>query len=86
MDDPSEPRTAWLMGELARWSERTAEPALEELASLLAHHRDATSPAVCLHEGRMQTVSAALIALSRERVHYRHAEGRPCTQPFVDVL
>ena len=86
MDDPTEPRTAWLMGELARWSERTAEPALEELASLLAHHGDATSPAVCLHEGRMQTVSAALIALSRERVHYRHAEGRPCTQPFVDVL
>ena len=45
----------------------------------------AVGPAVCLHEGRMQTVSAALIALTRERVVYRHAEGRPCTQPFVDV-
>ena len=86
MDDPTEPRTAWLKVQLTRSSERATEPALGRLASLLAHHGDAVSPAVCLHEGRMQTVSAALIALSRERVRYRHAEGRPCTQPFVDVL
>ena len=86
LDDPTEPRTAWLLGRLARSGELSAEPALERLASLLAHHGDAAGPAVCLHEGRMQTVSAALIALSRERVRYRHAEGRPCTQPFADVL
>ena len=85
MDDPSEPRAAWLIGQLARLTERAAEPALARLATLLAHHGDAAGPAVCLHEGRMQTVSAALIALTRERVVYRHAEGRPCTQPFVDV-
>ena len=85
MDDPTEPRTAWLVGQLARLTERAPEPALGRLAALLAHHGDATSPAVCLHEGRMQTVSAALIALTRDRVVYRHAEGRPCTQPFADV-
>ena len=86
LDDASEPRTAWLVGRLAGLDARAAEPALERLATLLAHHGDATSPAVCLHEGRMQTVSAALIALGRDRVVYRHAEGRPCTQPFADVL
>jgi len=85
MDDPTEPRTAWLRGRLSRLGGRTVEPALAALAPLLAHHGDATSPAVCLHEGRMRTVSAALIALARERVTYRHAEGRPCTEPFVDV-
>ena len=85
MDDPAEPRTAWLVGQLARLTERAPEPALARLATLLAHHGDAKSPAVCLHEGRMQTVSSALIALTRGRVVYRHAEGRPCTQPFADV-
>ena len=85
LDDPSEPRTAWLMGQLAQLEERAAEPALARLAALLAHHGDASSPAVCLHEGRMQTVSAALVLIAPDRVRYRHAEGRPCTQPFVDV-
>lgn len=85
LDDRSEPRTAWLVERLARLPERSVEPALARLAALLAHHGDTTSPAVCLHDGRMQTVSAALIALARDRVLYRHAEGRPCTQPFADV-
>ena len=86
LDDTSEPRTAWLMGQLARLTERAVEPVLARLARLLAYHGDATSPAVCLHDGRMQTVSAALITLAPDRVRYRHAEGRPCTQPFADVL
>ena len=85
LDDANEPRTAWLIEKLADLDERGVESALARLASLLAHHGDATSPAVCLHEGRMPTVSAALIALTRGRAIYRHAEGRPCTQPFVDV-
>jgi uncharacterized protein with NRDE domain len=85
MDDPTEPRTAWLVAELARLRAREPGLLLARLATLLAHHGDGTSPAVCLHEGRMQTVSAALIALARDRAVYRHAEGRPCTQPFVDV-
>jgi hypothetical protein len=84
LDDAREPRTAWLVLELVRNPFMGMGPALAKLTSLLAHHGDATSPAVCLHEGRMQTVSAALIALSRDRVLYRHVEGRPCTQPFID--
>jgi hypothetical protein len=74
------------LSQLASLTERAVEPALARLARLLAHHGDATSPPVCLHDGRMQTVSAALIALAHDRVRYLHAEGRPCTQPFVDVL
>ena len=85
LDDASEPRTAWLASELSGFRPSGAEPALARLASLLAHHGDASSPAVCLHDGRMQTVSAALLALSSTRAIYRHAEGRPCTQPFADV-
>jgi uncharacterized protein with NRDE domain len=85
LDDAAEPRTEWLVRKLAELEERDVESALGRLAGLLAHHGDAGSPAVCLHEGRMPTVSAALIALTRSRTIYRHAEGRPCTQPFVDV-
>jgi hypothetical protein len=85
MDDPGEPRTAWLARELSNFRPSGLEPALVRLGSLLAHHGDASSPAVCLHEGRMQTVSAALLALTHARAIYRHAEGRPCTQPFADV-
>jgi uncharacterized protein with NRDE domain len=85
LDDKSEPRTAWLTRELSGFRPSGVEPALTRLAALLAHHGDASSPAVCLHEGRMQTVSAALLALTHTSTIYRHAEGRPCTTPFIDV-
>jgi uncharacterized protein with NRDE domain len=90
MDDSSEPRTVWLGRELARDTLMGTGLALAKFASLLAHHGDASSPAVCLHEGVMRTVSSALIVLRSGQpgqLHdiYRHVEGRPCTQPFVDV-
>ena len=85
LDDLSEPRTRWLSGQLGALRVTAAEPALEALAALLAHHGDATSPAVCIHSGRMPTVSASLVFLARERTIYRHTDGRPCTTPFVDV-
>lgn len=85
LDDAGEPRTAWLMDRLAGLTTHTVEPALASLAALLAHHGDATSPAVCIHEGRMTTVSAALLALTPERMTWRHAEGRPCEAAFSDA-
>jgi hypothetical protein len=85
LDDAAEPRTAWLVRQLSRLGAGSAESLLEPLAALLRHHGDETSPPVCIHAGRMPTVSASLIALSRERVLYRHAEGRPCEHAFVDV-
>jgi len=87
LDDPREPRTAWLVERLRGLAPRSAEQALDELARLLAQHGnvgDAESPAVCIHGGRMPTVSASLVLLSRERVLYRHANGRPCEHAFTD--
>ena len=85
LDDAREPRTAWLTAELRGRSPQSVEHAFAELEALLAHHGDASSPAVCIHAGRMQTVSASLLLLSRERTLYRHADGRPCERPFVDA-
>jgi len=90
LDDPREPRTAWLVERLRGLAPRSAEHALDALARLLAQHGtvgnagDAASPAVCIHGGRMPTVSASLVLLSRERVLYRHANGRPCEHAFAD--
>jgi uncharacterized protein with NRDE domain len=86
MDDANEPRTAWLERELARLDAGDTDTTLEQLAQRLRHHGSENSPPVCIHAGRMPTVSASLVALSRERVLYRHAEGRPCEHAFVDVF
>ena len=85
LDDAREPRTAWLTRQLRGRSPQNAEQAFAELEALLAHHGDGSSPAVCIHAGRMATVSASLLLLGRGRTLYRHAEGRPCERPFVDV-
>lgn len=86
LDDRSEPRTAWLLGELARSSARAPDSTEAELERLLATHADPTRdrPAVCLHEGRMVTVSSSLLHLTAQGTRYRHVEGRPCEQPPLD--
>lgn len=90
LDDPGEPRTAHLLGELAGWRPAAIGAAEERLAALLASHgtaadgrRDA-SPAVCLHQGRVVTVSAAMVWLTPGGARYRHIEGRPCERPWTD--
>jgi uncharacterized protein with NRDE domain len=82
LDDPSEPRTARLMRELSGWTPGTVAEAGTALVNRLAAH---DPPAVCIHEGRMPTVSFSLVFLSRSRVEYRHGEGRPCEHAPVDV-
>lgn len=88
LDDPSEPRTAWLMKSLQDWRPTTLERARQGLIERLRDHGGtdgATShPAVCLHAGRMVTVSSSLVHLAPDRAHYFHAEGRPCENPFAD--
>ncbi|HKQ57905.1 MAG TPA: hypothetical protein VJY35_08540, partial [Candidatus Eisenbacteria bacterium] len=81
LDDPSEPRTARLMRELQGFAPRDRDQAERRLADLLRSHDD---PPVCLHEGRMTTVSSAIVWLAPGEAAYRHAEGRPCEQPFAD--
>ena len=55
------------------------------LKTLLADHGhpDARG-AVCIHEGKMVTVSSSLVWLAPGEARYLHAEGRPCERPFID--
>jgi uncharacterized protein with NRDE domain len=82
LDDESEPRTAWLRRSLASFRPHTRAEAEAGAIERLARHE---TPAVCLHDGAMVTVSSALVWLARGDIGYAHAEGRPCTSPFVDM-
>ncbi|TMQ64167.1 MAG: NRDE family protein [Candidatus Eisenbacteria bacterium] len=85
LDDDRELRTVRLMRELDGFRPRTAEQATERLRALLgSHEAGAANPAVCLHQGRMVTVSSSLVWLAESEARYLHAEGRPCENPFVD--
>ncbi len=82
LDDPTEPRTARLMREISGWQPDSAAEAEAGLIARLAEH---DPPAVCIHDGRMATVSYSVVHLSRTRAHYLHGEGRPCERPADDV-
>jgi hypothetical protein len=86
LDDPREPRTARLLRELEGWKPRSIEKAEQRLGDLLRSHGDPAAgvPPVCLHGGRMVTVSASSVWLAPGEARYRHAEGRPCEHPLVD--
>lgn len=83
LDEPDEPRTAWLLGELEHFVPTSLESAWERLATLLASHGETGGPGVCMHDGVMQTVSAARVWLSPEHARYAHADGRPCEHAFM---
>jgi uncharacterized protein with NRDE domain len=77
LDDPDEPRTARLLNEISAWRPASLDAAEAGLRVRLAAHDD---PAVCIHDGRMPTVSYALVFLARDRARYLHGEGRPCVK------
>lgn len=85
LDDPDEPRTAHLLARLS--TERPASLADAEalVTDLLRAHGDERTPAVCLHQGVMQTVSSSWVWMDETAMRYRHAEGRPCEHPFEDL-
>jgi uncharacterized protein with NRDE domain len=82
LDDPTEPRTAYVLGQLAGWPPRSAEAAERRVLDLLARHDE---PRVCLHDGRMVTVSSSLVRIDARGARYLHAEGRPCEVPYRDL-
>jgi len=85
MDDPADTRASWVLARLAGWrpaSRADAESRL--LAIITSHGGGGGAPAVCLHEGRAPTVSAAMLWLAPGETAYRHAQGRPCVTPFED--
>ena len=86
LDDAHEPRTAWLVRQLAGFEPRTLDEAERRLGDLLRSHGDpaAQVPAVCLHSGHMMTVSSSMVWLAASEARYLHAEGRPCEQPWLD--
>jgi len=81
LDDPGEPRAAWLKESLASLKPRTPEEARAGVIQRLSRHED---PAVCLHSGAVRTVSSAWVEFGPRGARYEHAEGPPCTTPFVD--
>lgn len=84
LDDPSEPRAAYLVGRLREARPRDAADAEALTMGLLREHGGSGSPPVCLHEGRMRTVSSSVIAIGTDGVRYLHAEGRPCEHAYAD--
>lgn len=90
LDDAGEPRTRWLTGRLARFAPETPAEAERGLLGLLSAHGDEApagggpAPPVCLHAGRMRTVSASIAFLSADGARYVHIEGRPCTGVALD--
>ena len=84
LDDASEPRTAALLRDLGAWKPSTEEDVEAGLAERLRRHGENGDPPVCLHDGRMVTVSASIVHLGPRGTRYLHAEGRPCDHPFTD--
>jgi hypothetical protein len=87
LDDRSEPRTAWVLDQLADWQPSSFEDAARRLGELMRSHggdRAGDAPPVCLHRGRGQTVSSSIVLLGALGARYLHASGPPCTSPYED--
>lgn len=84
LDDPADPRTGWLAGQLRGFEPDSRAAAGAHLHALITTHRDGHAPGVCLHEGRAPTVSSARVWLEPGGLGYFHAQGRPCVTPFAD--
>jgi len=87
LDDPAEPRAAWLGRALKGFAPPSRAVAEGRVAQLLGLHEGGGGtdpPAVCIHEGRMRTVSSALVWLAPGEAAYAHAEGPPCVTPYAD--
>ena len=85
LDDVTEPRTRRLRALLQGFEAPSLAQVEGRLLELLALHDQPVEgergeqPPVCLHAGRMVTVSSALVSFVEGRVTYRHVEGQPCT-------
>jgi hypothetical protein len=82
MNDATDPRATSILARLAGWKPRTRAEAETRLTAIITSHAHGSAPAVCLHEGRAPTVSAAMLWIAPGELSYRHAQGRPCVTPF----
>jgi transport and Golgi organization protein 2 len=85
LDDLGEPRTKWILGDIAERRPESVDAALELLAGYLRSHGEDGRPAVCLHRDLFPTVSSSLIALQAgSGARYLHASGPPCVTEYRD--
>jgi len=86
LDDPEEPRTAWLLDRIRDLRPGSVHEAVDRLAGFLKMHGEGGSPAVCLHRNVFPTVSSSILALGDVPGGpcYFHAAGPPCVTPYVD--
>jgi hypothetical protein len=85
LNDPTEPRTAHLLERLRGFEPNSLSEAEERLGALLRSHGEDGSPPVCIHEGRMVTVSSSIVAFETGKSTYLHADGRPCEHAYQDM-
>ena len=81
-------REPTLAAAVAGWRSLEAPPDVAALRALLATHADQTLEGVCVHadERGYGTRSSTLLRLGAAgEVRMHHADGRPCTTPFVDL-
>ena len=85
LDDPSEPRTRWILEDIAEKRPGSVEEAFDLISGYLRWQGDESRPAVCLHRATFPTVSSSLIALGAPGgPRYLHAPGPPCVTPYRD--
>jgi hypothetical protein len=84
LDDPREPRAAHLVKRLGGVRPKDLGEAEARLVELLRSHGEDSTPEVCLHRGRIMTVSSSLIWFAEGERRYLHAEGPPCVNPYAD--
>jgi hypothetical protein len=85
LDDPAEPRTRWILEDIAEKRPGSVDEALNLIAGYLRWQGDEARPAVCIHRDVFPTVSSSVIALgSSGAPRYRHAPGQPCVTPYRD--
>src|SRR6185295_4489059 len=73
VDDAGEPRTKWILEDIAEKRPGSVDEALDLMAGYLRWHGSDDRPAVCLHRDVFPTVSSTLIALGVPNLSYRHA-------------
>jgi hypothetical protein len=85
VDDPTEPRTKWILEDIREERPATAAKALDLMAGYLRSHGEEGHPLVCLHRDRFPTVSSSLLALGVSGgPRYLHAAGPPCVTEYRD--
>ena len=86
LNEPADGRTARALGWLNSFDARTTDGWLDELPRVCRDHGGPDGPAICLHSDTRGTVSSSVVALPQrlEQSRWLHAQGPPCSSPFVD--